>query len=131
MNTKLFRSIFINFLALFIIFLPVQTVFATTPQWIGVPDSPFGKQLWDRNSIQKNQDGSIRVLSKFIPKNTTKITQNILYTMDIDCSENSFRDVAIGAKEFNEFTNKDPEWKDPNGDELIVSTINAVCAFGN
>ena len=87
--------------------------------------------LWDKNSIKKNQDGSIRVFSKFIPKSTTDITQDILYTMDLNCSDNSFRDVAIGAKEFNEFKNQDLEWKDPNGDKLILGVIDQVCTFGN
>jgi len=72
------------------------------PDWIAVPKSPYGEQLWDKNSVQKNQDGSIRVFSKFVPKSTTEITQDILYTMDVNCSENSFRDVAVGAKEFND-----------------------------
>ena len=88
--------------------------------WAGVPKSQYGEQLWDKNSVQKNQDGSIRVFSKFIPKSTTDITQDILYTMDVNCSENSFRDVAVGAKEFNEFTNNDSQWKDPNGDKFWV-----------
>ena len=47
----------------------------------------------------------------------------------IKCSENSFRDVAVGAEEFNEFKNKDSEWKDPNGDKLILGVINQVCTF--
>ena len=81
--------------------------------------------------VHKNQDKSIRVLSKFIPKNSSEITQDILYTMDINCSEDSFRDVAVGAKEFNEFKNKDSEWKDPNGDKLIIGVIDQVCTFSD
>ena len=104
---------------------------ALSPDWVAVPKSEYGEQLWDKNSMQKNQDGSIRVISKFIPKSTTDITQDILYTMDVNCSENSFRDVAVGAKEFNEFKNQDSEWKDPNGDKLILGVIDQVCAFGN
>ena len=50
--------------------------------------------------------------------------------MDIDCSENLFRDVAVGAKEFNEFKNKDSEWKATNGDKLILGVIDQVCTFG-
>ncbi|WP_320668143.1 hypothetical protein [Prochlorococcus sp. MIT 1307] len=97
--------------------------------WVEVPKSEYGRQLWDKNNVHKNQNGSIRVFSKFIPKNSTEITQDILYTMDIDCSENSFKDIAVGATEFNEFTNKDSKWKDPNGDRLIIGVINQVCNF--
>ena len=78
-----------------------------------------------------NEDGSIRVFSKFIPKNTTKITQDILYTMDINCSKKTFRDVAVGVKEFNEYNNQDSEWKEPNGDRLILGVIDQVCNYTN
>ena len=93
--------------------------------------SQYGEQLWDKNSVQKNQAGFIRMLSKFIPKSTNDITQNILYTMDVNCSEKSFKDIALGAKEFNEFKNDDSAWKDPNGDKLIFAVIDQVCAFIN
>ena len=83
------------------------------------------------NSVQKNRDGSIRVLSKFVPNSTTEITQDILYTMDINCSKKSFRDIAVGAKEFNEFKNKDSKWKNPNEDKLILGVIDQVCACIN
>ena len=117
--------------ALLIIFTPLQTINSLSPDWISVPKSEYGEQLWDKNSVQKNQDGSIRVFSKFIPKSTTDITRDILYTMDVNCLKNSFRDVAVGANEFNEFENKNSEWKDPNGDKLILGVINQVCMFGN
>ncbi len=96
-----------------------------------MPKSHYGEQLWDKNSIKKNQDGYIRILSKFIPKNTTDITQEILYTMDNNCLENSFRYVALGAKEFNEFKNNFSDWKIPNGDKLIVGVLDQVCSFEN
>ena len=130
MKLKTIRSIFLSCLALLIIFYPPK-INALSHEWIAVPKSQYGAQLWDKNSIEENQDGFIRVLSKFIPKSTTEITQDILYTMDVNCSENSFRDVAVGAKEFNEFKNQDSEWKDPNGDKLIFGVIEQVCTFGN
>ena len=34
--------------------------------------------MWDKNNVQKNQDGSITVLSKFLPKSRTEITHEIL-----------------------------------------------------
>ena len=51
--------------------------------------------------------------------------------MDINCSEKFFRDISIGENEFNEFENKDSEWKDPNGDNLILGFIDEVCTFIN
>ena len=49
--------------------------------------------------------------------------------MDIDCLATSFRDVAVGVKEFNEFKSKDSKWKEPNEDKLIMGVINQVCDF--
>ena len=130
MIMKTIKSICLNYLALLIIFYPSK-INALSHEWIAVPKSQYGEQLWDQNSIQKNPDGFIRVLSKFVPKSTSDITQDILYTMEINCSEETFRDIAVGTSEFNEFKNKDSEWKDPNGDKLILGVINQVCVFIN
>tara|TARA_Y100001968_G_C19403172_1_gene742156 strand:+ start:1321 stop:1716 length:396 start_codon:yes stop_codon:yes gene_type:complete len=129
MKIKYIKNIYLSFFAVLILFTPLKAIEASTPEWIGVPKSFYGEQLWDKNSVKKNQEGSIRVFSKFIPKSTTEISQEILYTMDIKCEENTFRDIAVGSKEFNEFKNKDAEWKSPNGDELILGIIDQVCAF--
>ena len=56
-----------------------------------------------KNSVQKKQDQTIRIFSKFVPIRSTDITQDNLYEMDINCSEQSFRDVAVGVNEFDEF----------------------------
>ena len=128
MSLKTIKIIFLSYLALLIIFYPLK-IDALSHEWIPVPKSQYGEQLWDKNSVHKNQDGIIRVLSKFIPKNNTEITQDILYTMDVRCSKKSFRDVAVGTKKFNEFENENSSWKDPNGDRLILGVIDQVCAF--
>ena len=106
MNLKTIKSICLGCLALLIIFYSPK-INALSHEWIAVPSSQYRTQLWDKNSIDKHQDGSIRVLSKFIPKSTTEITQDILYTMDVNCSGKSFRDLAVGTKEFNKFKNED------------------------
>ena len=130
MTFQTIKSICLSCFALLLFFSPLK-IDALSPNWVAVPKSQYGEQLWDKNSVQKNTDGSIRVFSKFIPKSTTDITEDILYTMDVNCLEKSFRDVAVGAKEFNEFKNNDSEWKDPNGDKLILGVIDQVCTFGN
>ena len=130
MNFKTIKNICISCLAFLIIFYPSK-INALSHEWIPVTESKYGAQFWDKKSVQQNQDGFIRVLSKFIPKNTTEITQDILYTMDVNCSKKFFRDVALGEKEFNEFENKDLTWKDPNGDKLILGVIDQVCDFIN
>ena len=124
------KNISLSLFILFIIFYPLKTD-ALSHDWVAVPESLYGEQLWDKNSLQRNHDGSIRVFSKFIPTSSNEITQDILYTMDIDCSKSSFRDFAVGANKFNEFKNENSEWKNPNGDKLILGVIHQVCTFGN
>ena len=82
-------------------------------EWVGVPKSEYGEQLWDRQSIKSNEDGSVRVLSKFIPKTKSEITKDILYTMDINCFEKSFRDVDVSIDEANRNFNDLANWQDP------------------
>ena len=100
-------------------------------EWVGVPKSEYGEQLWDKQSIKRNEDGSVRVLSKFIPKTKSEITMDILYTMDINCFEKSFRDVDTYVDEVNSNFNDLADWQDPNGDELILGVINQVCRIEN
>ena len=95
------------------------------------PKSEYGEQLWDRKSIKRNEDGSVRVLSKFIPKTKSEITKDILYTMDINCFEKSFRDVDVSIDELSSNFNDFADWQDPNGDELILGVIGQVCRVEN
>ena len=118
----------------FIIFISITTpkqVFALSPEWVGVPESNYGEQVWDKKSLQRNIDGSVRVISKFIPKNKSEITQDIIYTMDINCFEKSFRDVAVGTDQLNNSLNNNSDWQDPNGDQLILGVIGQVCNYKN
>ena len=70
MHLKTIKIICLSYLAFLIIFYPPK-IDALSHKWIAVPKSQYGEQLWDQNSIQKNPDGFIRVLSKFVPKSTT------------------------------------------------------------
>ena len=124
---KLIFTISLFFIIL--VFIPTRHVYALSQEWVGVPSSKYGKQVWDKKSIQRNEDGSVRVISKFIPKNKTEITQDILYTMDINCFEKSFRDVAVGTDQLNNSLNNNFNWQDPNGDKLILGVISQVCNY--
>ena len=65
---------------IFSIYISIKQSYALPHEWVGVPKSEYGEQLWDRQSIKRNEDGSVRVLSKFIPKTKSEITKDILYT---------------------------------------------------
>ncbi len=121
-------------LALYIMFsfcISIKQSYALSHEWVGVPISEYGEQLWDRKSIKRNEDGSVRVLSKFIPKTKSEITQDILYTMDINCFEKSFRDVDVFTDGENSRLNNFADWQDPNGDQLILGVIGQVCRVDN
>ena len=128
-----FSSIFpLNILSfvLFIIFsffVLIKQSYAFSHDWVGGPTSEYGEQLWDRKSIKRNEDGSVRVLSKFIPKTKSEITQDIFYTMDINCFEKSFRDVDVFTDQGNSYLNNLANWQDANEDQLILGVIGQVC----
>ena len=135
-NNKFSSIVVVNIFSLvvYIIFsfcISVKQLYAFSHEWVGVPISEYGEQLWDRKSIKRNEDGSVRVLSKFIPKTKSEITQDILYTMDINCFEKSFRDVNVFTDEKNSRLNKLADWQDPNGDQLILGVIGQVCRVDN
>ena len=131
-NSIFFRNII--YLAISIIVflcISIKKSDALPQEWVGVPKSEYGEQLWDRQSIKRNEDGSVRVLSKFIPKTKSEITNDILYTMDINCFEKSFRDVDVSIDEANSIFNDLANWQDPNGDKLILGVIGQVCRVEN
>ena len=135
-KNKFTSIILVNILALalsllFSFCISIKQLYALSHEWVGVPISEYGEQLWDRKSIKRNEDGSVRVLSKFIPKTKSEITQDILYTMDINCFEKSFKDVEVSTDEINGRLNNFAEWQDPNEDPLILGVIGQVCRAEN
>ena len=131
--TSLFSINKISFVLSIILFccVSVKQSDALSHEWIKVPKSEYGEQLWDKKSVKRNEDGSVRVLSKFIPKTKSEITQDILYTMDINCFEKSFRDVNVSTDETSTNLNNFAAWQDPNGDSLILGVIGQVCRVEN
>jgi len=127
-NSIFFRNVVYLVLSIIVFFcILIKKSDALPHEWVGVPKSEYGEQLWDRQSIKRNEDGSVRVLSKFIPKTKSEITNDILYTMDINCFEKSFRDVDVSIDEANSNFNDLADWQDPNGDKLILGVIGQVC----
>jgi len=131
-NSIFFRNIIcLGISIIFSFCLSIKLIDALPHEWVGVPKSEYGEQLWDRQSIKRNEDGSVRVLSKFIPKTKSEITKDILYTMDINCFDKSFRDVDVSIDEPNSNFNDLANWQDPNGDKLILGVIGQVCRVEN
>ena len=123
-----FRNIWaLVFSIIFFFYIAIKESYALQHDWVGVPKTAYGEQLWDRKSIQRNEDGSVRVLSKFIPKTKSEINQDIIYTMDINCFEKAFRDVSLSTGDLKTNLNNFADWRDPNGDQLILGVIGQVC----
>ena len=132
LNSIFIRNSFSLVLSIIVSFcFSIKQSDALLHEWVGVPKSEYGEQLWDKQSIKRNEDGSVRVLSKFIPKTRSEITKDILYTMDINCFEKTFRDVDVSINEVNSNFNDFADWQDPNGDELILGVIGQVCRVEN
>ncbi len=122
------KNIFIFYLLLiFLIVIPSKKIYALSNDWVEVPQSKYGRQFWDKKSIKRNQDGSVRVRSKFIPKTKNEITQDIFYTMDINCFEKSFRDIDLETDRTKKFVSENTNWEEPSGDILILGVIGQVC----
>ena len=131
-NSIFFRNIIYLVLSIIVTFcISIKKSDALPHEWVGVPKSEYGEQLWDWLSIKRNEDGSVRILSKFIPKTKSEITKDILYTMDINCFEKSFRDVDVSIDESNSNFNDLADWQDPYGDKLILFVIGQVCRIEN
>ena len=131
-NSIFLRNIFNLVLSIIVFFCSsIKKSEALPHEWVEVPKSEYGEQLWDRKNIKRNEDGSVRVLSKFIPRTKSEITKDILYTMDINCFEKSFRDVDVSIDEMNSNLNDLADWQDPNGDKLILGVIGQVCRVEN
>ena len=127
-NSIFSRNIICLVLSIIVFFcISIKKSDALPHEWVRVPKSQYGEQLWDKQSIKRNEDGSVRILSKFIPKTKSEITKDILYTMDINCFEKSFRDIDVFTDVENIRLNNFAEWKDPNGDQLIMGVIGQVC----
>ena len=78
-NSIFFRNLFYLVLSIIVSFrVSIKKSNALPHEWVGVPKSEYGEQLWDRQSIKRNEDGSVRILSKFIPKTKSEITKDIL-----------------------------------------------------
>ena len=115
----------ILFLNILINLGPVNHAFALERTWQEIKTTEDGKQFWDKNSIIKNKDGTIEVLSKFQPTQykNRNIKTEYTYLMKIDCETKLFQDIMI-----NNITQSEYTWKESNGDLLIDKVIQKSCA---
>jgi hypothetical protein len=123
-------------LVLLLTCLPAAPAWAGPVDWHEVAASEEGRQWWDAGSLRVNRSGNLTVLSRFQPAPPDDQTRNPdgseprppasdLYVMEIDCGQSLFRDTSI-----NGIPQWGSSWQAAAGDNLISSTIEAVCAAG-
>ena len=50
----------------------IKQINALPHEWVGVPKSEYGEQLWDRQSIKRNEDGSCLLYTSPSPRDRTR-----------------------------------------------------------
>ena len=117
--------------------LPAAPVWAGPVDWQEVAATSEGRQWWDAGSLRVNRNGNLTVLSRFQPAPPDDQARNPdcsearppasdLYVMEIDCGQNLYHNTSI-----NGLPHWSRRWQAAGDDDLISSTINAVCAAGN
>tara|TARA_Y100001968_G_scaffold94151_1_gene84590 strand:+ start:9652 stop:10053 length:402 start_codon:yes stop_codon:yes gene_type:complete len=89
--------------------------------WEEVPSSQYGRQWWEKSTLKHNNDDSYRVFTRYQPISIAR-NKDILFIMDIDCSNNQYKDISINGK-----YNKNSNWLRSDGDKLIDGVIDQVC----
>ena len=111
-------------LILIIFFTRINILFAGNINWVEVSKTNVGIQYLDRDSIYTKGRGIVELTTKYLKVNSNdskKIEENI-YTMEINCVTNKFKDITINGKK-----NLTAKWLDPNGDKLIDDVISYSC----
>ena len=111
-------------ISLIITFMGTNSAYAASEDWIEVKPTKEGRQLWNKNSLSKEEKEIINISTKYLKlkKNTPNILEENIYLMKIDCLTNSYKDIATNGS-----VNIDPKWQDTKGDTLINEVILDSC----
>ncbi|CAK6695199.1 hypothetical protein VB734_03395 [Synechococcus sp. BA-124 BA4] len=91
--------------------------------WQEVPESPAGRQWWDKGSLRLSRDGELSVLTRFQPASEDR---GQLYVMELDCGQKLYRDTSVnGLPRFK------AEWQPTGGDDLISAVLDQACSAGS
>ena len=111
-------------LILIILFNSTNIVSAANVNWIEVSKTPVGIQYLDRDSIGIRGKGIIELTTKYLKfdTNNSKVIEENIYIMRINCLTNKFKDISINGKK-----NLTAKWEDPNRDKLLDDLISDGC----
>ena len=99
-------------------------VYAANINWIEVSKTHVGIRYLDRDSIDIKGKGIIELTTKYIKidSNTSKKIEENVYTMEINCLTNKFKDISVNGKK-----NLTAKWEGTNGDKLLDDVITDSC----
>ena len=99
-------------------------VLGSVNNWVEVSKTPEGVQYLDINSLKSKSKNVIEIITKYskIDANTSKIIEDNIYTMRINCITNKFKDISVNGK-----NNLSTKWEVPNGDKLLEDVISDSC----
>ena len=99
-------------------------VLGSVNNWVEVSKTPEGVQYLDINSLKSKSKNVIEIITKYskIDANTSKIIEDNIYTMRINCITNKFKDISVNGK-----NNLSTKWEAPNGDKLLEDVISDSC----
>lgn len=104
--------------------IPVGAVLSGPVEWKEVAASEAGQQWWDLGSLQRERNGQLSVLTRFLPSQEEgePRANGSLYVMKIDCEQKLFKDTQVnGLPQFRS------QWQPSGGDALIDAVIEEVC----
>ena len=119
-GNSLFIALIITLLIFYINDYPVN---ALNESWIEVSSTSLGRQYLDKTSLINKDRGIIEITTKYlkIDSKNKNIEENI-YTMEINCDANKYKDISINGKNILR-----AKWELPNGDKLINDVISFSC----
>ena len=118
------NSLFIAFIiTLLILYTNDYPANALNDNWTEVSSTSSGRQYLDKDSLINKDRGIIEITTKYlkIDSKNKNIEENI-YTMEINCDANKYKDISINGKNILR-----AKWELPNGDKLINDVISFSC----
>ena len=117
---------FINLIVTILIIFTIKPniTYGSNNNWIEVSKTKGGVQYWDSNSLINKDKGIIEITTKYLRIDVKGIEKNDenIYTMEINCLANKYKDISVNGKD-----NVSAKWEDPNGDKLLNDVISDSC----
>ena len=102
-----------------------HSTWADQEEWIEVPKTDAGQQWWKKDTIEDENNGIRRILTRFRPaldEDGNKHKEE-LYLTELNCKNKLYRDIKV-----NGISQPWAKWQYSKNDQLIMSMIDSVCS---